>query len=139
MAKVLASRLKRVIHKIISPNQSAFVAERQIIDSILIANEVVDEYKTKRKQGWIFKLDFEKAYEMVDWESLLEVLRRKGFGDKWASWIKGCISNTSFSIFINGRPRGKFKASRGLRQGDPLASFLFVIVVDVFGSILDLG
>lgn len=57
------------------------------------------------------KLDFEKAYDMVDWDFLLKVLHRKGFRARWISWIKGCISNTSFSILINGRLRGRIKAS----------------------------
>ena len=49
----------------------------------------------------------------------------------------GCLSTVSFSIFINGRPRGKFRGSRGLRQGDPLSSFLFTLVVDVLGRLID--
>ena len=65
------------------------------------------------------------------------VLQKKGFGSVWRKWILGCLSTVSFSIFINGRPHGKFKGSRGLRQGDPLSPFLFTIVVDVLGRLID--
>ena len=65
------------------------------------------------------------------------VLEKKGFGSLWRKWIIGCLSTVSFSIFINERPRGKFRCSRGLRQGDPLSPFLFTLVVDVLGRLID--
>lgn len=105
VAKVLARRLRGVLDWTVSENQSAFVAGRQVMDPILMANELVDEYKVKKKQGWILKLDLEKAYDMVDWDFLLGVLHRKDFEERW-------ISNMSFSIIINGKPHGRIKASR---------------------------
>lgn len=65
------------------------------------------------------------------------VLQKKVFGEKWRKWIKGCISTVSFSFLINGRPMGKFKEVRGLRQRDPLSSFLFNLVTDVLGRLVD--
>lgn len=96
---------------------------RQILDPIVIASELFDDYITIKEKGWVFKLDFEKAFDMVDWDFLLEVLNCKGFGACWTSWIKASITNTSFFIMINGRPRCQIRATRGLRQGDPLAPF----------------
>ena len=78
------------------------------------------------------KLDMEKAYDHVSWDFLLYMLRRCGFGQKWCSWIAFCISMASFSVLINGSPAGFFNSSRGLRQGDPLSPFLFVIVMEAF-------
>lgn len=78
-----------------------------------MANELVDEYKGKRKKGWVIKLNFEKAYDIVDWEFLREVFRCKGFGERWNKWIRGRITNNSFSLFVNGRPRGVIRVSWG--------------------------
>ena len=73
------------------------------------------EYRIKKKEGAVFKIDFEKAYDHVNWNFVDEVLERKGFKDRRRRWIRGCLSSVNFSVLVNGRPRGKFGASRGLR------------------------
>lgn len=72
----------------------------------------------------------------IDWDFIDKILIAKGYGDKWRRWIKGFISTTNFSIIINGKPRGKIKATRGLRQGDPLSLFLFIIIMDCFSRLM---
>ena len=130
IVKVLSRRLREVMGDTISQSQGAFVFGRQILDVVLIANEAVEDYRSSRRKGFIFKIDFEKAYDHVEWPFLQFVLKKKGFKDRWRRWINGCLSSASFSIFVNGRPRGKFKGSGGLRHGDPLSPFLFTLVVD---------
>lgn len=93
IAKILAERLKAVMGRLISNTQSAFVKGRYILDGVLIANEVVDFIRKKKKSGLIFKVDFEKAYNSVEWSFLLESLEKMGFGCKWVKWIKGCRFN----------------------------------------------
>lgn len=129
ISKVLANRLRAVLGKIISKPQNAFVRGRQILDSVLIANEGLDSRLKVGSTGIICKLDMEKAYDYVNWDFLLYLLGRYGFGPRWCTWINWCISTARFSVLINGCPIGFFRNSRGLRQGDPLFPLLFVIIM----------
>lgn len=78
----------------------------------------------------------EKAYDRVDWGFLTYMLQRTGFGERRISWTQECVSSAWFSILINGTTKGFFPGSRGLRQGDPLSPFLFVIVGEVFNRMI---
>ena len=81
LAKVLADRLKKVMGKVISKSQNAFVEGRQILDAILIANEVVDSRLKSNEGSVLCKLDIEKTYDHVNWKFLFAVLRKMGFGE----------------------------------------------------------
>ncbi|KAJ9535650.1 hypothetical protein OSB04_un001199 [Centaurea solstitialis] len=130
VAKVLALRLKKVIGKVISEPQSAFIKGRNILDGVLINNEVVDFVRNKRRTGLIFKVDFEKAYATVDWDFLLDTMKRMGFGKKWIGWISVCLRSSSMSVLVNGSPSREFLMGKGLRQGDSLVPFLFLMVAE---------
>ena len=137
LAKVLANRIKSVSGQVISPVQSAFVEGRQILNTVLIANEAVDFIIRRKESDIVCKLDIEKAYDHLSWEFLFQVLERMGFGKLWVSWLKWCVSTTSFSILVNGSPAGFFQNSRGLRQGDPFSPYLFVIGMATFSRLLN--
>ncbi|XP_071687780.1 uncharacterized protein [Rutidosis leptorrhynchoides] len=130
IAKILASRLVKVIDKIISKEQTAFIRGRQILDGPLILNETIDWYKKCKKKLMIMKIDFEKAYDTVSWDFLQYMLRVLRFGDVRRSWIRMCLHSARTSILINGSPTNEFEVRRGLRQGDPLNPFLFLIVME---------
>ena len=125
IAKVLASQLKRLCGR------------ETILDAPLIANEVIDLIMRRKERGVLCKLDFEKAYDQINWNFIVKVLERMGFGERWIGWIKWCISTASFSILINGRPAGFFNSTRGLRQGDPLSPYLFVLGMKAFSLLID--
>ena len=136
LAKVLAKRLALVLDGIISEALNSLVGGRKILDSMLIANECLDSWLRSRIPGLICKLDIEKAYNHVNWDCLCFLMDRMGFGSKWISWMQACISTVRISIIVNGSPIGFFYSSRGLRQGDPLSSLLFLLVIEVLSRML---
>ena len=91
----------------------------------------------KKEKGMLCKLDIEKAYDQISWKFPFAVLQEMGFGSKWMAWIKWCITTALFSILVNGRPEGFLRSSRGLRQGGPLSSYLFVLGMKVFSILIE--
>jgi len=106
------------------------VKNRQILDGILIANEVVDEARKNKKELMLFKVDFEKPFDSVDWGYLDLVMKKMAFSVLWRKWIKECVSSAIASSLVNGSPTDEFPLQRGLRQGDPLFLFLSLIAVE---------
>jgi hypothetical protein len=115
IAKVLAKRLDKVMDPIIASNQSAFLKGRNLVDGVVVVNEVVEAAKKKRKDCLIFKVDFEKAYDSVEWGFLEYMLHRFGFCEKWIQWIQACVFAGSLSVLVNGSPTFEINIQRGLK------------------------
>ena len=130
-AKVLANRLRGVLSSLISPFQSAFIPGRQMTDSIVLEEEIVAAWHRDGTTSFMWKVDFAKAYDSIDWCFLWNVLRRRGFLETWVRWVKQCVMTSTFAILVNSRLQGGWiHPQRGIWQGCKLAPLLFILAVD---------
>jgi hypothetical protein len=102
----------------------------------VILHETIHELHTKKKDGVIFKIDFEKAYDKVNWNFLLQTSRMKGFSQKWCEWIQHFTQGRNVNIKVNDQLGPYFQTKKGLRQGDPMSPILFNIVVDMLAILI---
>ena len=138
ISKLLANRLKDIMPTFISSNQSAFVKDRLLMETLLLATELVKDYhKSEISPRCAMKIDIYKAFDLVQWHFLLATLKALGFPAKYIHWINLCVSTASFSVHVNGELAGYFNSTRGLRQGCALSPSLFVICMNVLSKLLD--
>lgn len=131
VARTLANRLIETLKDLVHPVQAAFIVGRSITDSYTMASEIIAAWRRTSKPGFLWKVDFSKAYNSMSWGFLWHSLRLRGFPPTWIIWMKRCISTSSFSVLVNGSPAGGWvQLQRGVRQGYPLAPMLFVLAVD---------
>ena len=140
ISKVLCQRLKKVLPQRISETQSAFGAGRQITDNIMITQEMFHALRTKpggRVKRMAIKTDMSKAYDRMEWSFIEAVMRKMGFSEIWIGWIMRSITSVKYKVLMNGEPRGNIVPGRGLRQGDPLSPFIFILCTEAFVSLLN--
>ncbi|KAK4268822.1 hypothetical protein QN277_022056 [Acacia crassicarpa] len=139
ISKILANRMRPLLDACISQNQSAFVPGRCIHDNIIIAHEVYHYLRHKRSGGkyeFSLKMDMSKAYDRVEWDFIESVLLRFGFYPKWVVLIMKCVHSVSLNICLSGKNVKSFAPSRGIRQGDLLSPYLFILVAEVLSNMI---
>lgn len=127
IAKFLTKRLQAVILKVVCEAQSRFIPGRVLADNVLLASELLRGYDRKyNSPKYLIKVDLRKAYDLLEWGFIEEMLAEMNFPRKFIYWIIVCVSSVSYAALLNCRPLDPFTAAIELRQGDPLSPFFFL-------------
>ncbi|KAL2902408.1 hypothetical protein RDABS01_027490 [Bienertia sinuspersici] len=139
VTKVLVQRIKGVLPSLVSPTQCSYVPGRQITDNIVIFQEVLHSMRTKQgKEAYMaIKIDLEKAYDRLRWSFIHETLSDMRLPKQMVKVIMECISTTKMKVLWNGEPTMEFTPSRGIRQGDPLSPYIFVMCMERLNQVIE--
>ena len=133
-AKSIATRITKVLSKLIHHNQSEFIKGRYTGESIRLIEDVMEFTKRKNIEGLLISVDFEKAFDSLEICYLLKVLQIFNFGPNLIHWVKTFYNNITSCVMNNGLSSGYFRVERGVRQGDPLSPYLFLLGIELFAE-----
>ena len=136
ITKVLAIRLEPFVDILFSRHQNAFIKKRDIMDGIMSLHEILHHTYNRKKTGIVLKLDFEKAYDKVNWDFLLDCHRMREFHPKWVEWVSKILVGGTVSVKLNDEVGPYFQSSKGVRQGDPFSPFLFNLAADCLTNLI---
>lgn len=141
ISMVLVNRMKPILPRIIDISQRAFVSECLITDNIIVATKSFHWMQKglggKTSHTFAIKVDMSKAYDRIEWHYVEWILIRIGFPSRFCDLIMNCVRTVSFQILVNGMLLGYFLPSRGLRQGDSLSPYLFILCAEGFSTLIN--
>jgi len=129
LSKVLAERLKSVLPSLIMPDQTAYVANRFLGESVRLISDVLETTKKLNIGGFMLTIDIEKAFDSVDHTFLFAILEKQGFDPEFIDWVKVLRKNQESTVMNGGTSTGYFPLNRGSRQGDRISAYLFILVI----------
>jgi hypothetical protein len=138
VCKALTSRLQLQIQSLIDENQSGFMRGRSISENFVHATEIVQCCQKRKSPTVVLKLDFAKAFDSICWASLRKVLEVRGFPPVWCNWMDAIFSSSKSAVLLNGIPGRWIDLKRGLRQGDPLSPYLYLLMGDLLQRMIQL-
>ena len=131
LASILASRLQKVIGKLVNHDQTAYIKGRNMSTNIRLVNDIIDYFDETGKSGLLFMADFKKAFDSLEWSVLFKTLTFFIFGKSFCKWINTIYTKPEGCIKNNGYISEHFELERGIRQGCPVSALLFVLAVEV--------
>ena len=131
LAYALAQRLKPLLHKLVHSDQKGYIKNRYIGFNIRQIQDAIDYSENLKIDGAVLFLDFSKAFDSLEWIFMFETLKKFGFKESFLKWIQLMYSDIKGCITNNGWVSSRFKAFRGIKQGCPLSSLLFVLAVEI--------
>ena len=136
ISKALASRLKKVLPNLISPQQTAYVENRFIGESGRLIANTIEITVILNKERFLVTTDIEKAFDSFDHTFLISALKKFGFGNHFVNWIETLISKQESCVINGGNTTQYFHLERGVRQGDPISAYIFILALEVLSFLV---